>query len=474
VDWEEIVMNAFLMRFVSILAGFGLSVGAHAAVCTAGQFDAAFGPAATGGYVQVSPWISGGNPFEGLIFGGDSKLYVVTAVAQDRTANYWYAGLIRSAKGGAIDRSYGGFGFVAPGGQALPTESVGSNANVTQDMNGNVIVAVFNSTGIAVSRFLSDGMLDGSFGDSGVAQVNLSNVWEIIGLRTAADGSVLIATTAQNPSAPNAQQPVVIKLTPTGALDPSFGAGGLAFPFPTGYAASSFGRGTDLAVLASGQIVVTGRLAVLKPTPGTGRYFQMFVARLLADGSLDTSFGSGGFTILDFGPAQSAIGRKLAIQPDGKIISVGMMSPSDGSNPTSASAFRFNSNGSIDPSFGSGGVSQILSGYSYFAVSLALQNNGKILVSTQGFTDATATVLYSAIARLTTTGQLDPVFGNNGVTTLAPAGPTANSPSIGMSTIAMAGNRIIVSASASNGSSANALGAAFLAAIDTGAGPNCH
>jgi uncharacterized delta-60 repeat protein len=466
-------MNRFVMRFVSILIGYALSSGAQAA-CTAGQLLTTFGPPSANGYVQVAPWILAPIlPFEGLVSGGDSSLYVVSTVAQDSTANYAYAGAVRTSSNGTVDPSYGGFSFVAPAGQASPPEN-GQTSQITQDRNGKVIVAVQNNAGVAVSRFLSNGMPDVSFGVNGVAQVALSRENPIMGVTTSsdtgadegADGNVLIAVGANNPSAPNRNQPVVIKLTPAGALDANFGVGGLAYFYPTGYPAASFGRATDLAVLESGDIVVTGRFRVPD---------QMFVARLSTTGALDTSFGNGGFTILNLGPDLSTRGRKLAIERDGKIISVGGVFPSNGSAANNAAvAFRFNANGSIDSSFGSGGVSHIVSGFFLSAIDVALQDNEKIVVTFQGTSDAAGTVLYSGIARLTGSGQLDQVFGHNGVTTLVPAGPTANSLAVFVVSIAAAGDRIIVSAQASNGSAASAPGATFLAAIDTGEGENCH
>lgn len=467
-------MNAILIRFVSILAGFSLSIGAHAQ-CTAGQFDASFGPAASGGYVQVSPWLQPSTNIEGLAFGGiDSKIYIPTAVAFDNGSGSAMAGLVRTGRGGAFDHGYGGVGLVAPGGQALPPQR-GSNVALTQDGNGNMLFVVVNSTGLGVSRFLPDGTLDSSFGVNGVAQVNLSSVWPILGMVTAADGSVFIGTTAKDASSPAIREkPVAVKLTPAGALDASFGVGGIAFAFPAASTAI-WGRGRDLKLLSTGEIVVSGHLTVPNPTgSATPTHWQAFVARLLSNGAVDTSFGSNGFAIRDFGSNLDAIARKLAIQTDGKIVAVGGVLPSDGSDPSSAVVYRFNSNGSIDTSFGSGGSSTIRTGVASFAYQVVLQNNGKIVTATGAYTDATYTVPVPMIARLLTTGQLDPAFGSGAFAAVMPAGSTAGL-QVDLSSIAMAGNgRIAFTVMAANSFAAVSPLATFLAAIDTGTGPGCH
>ena len=77
----------------------------------------------------------------------------------------------------------------------------------------------------------------------------------------------------------------------------------------------------------------------------------MAVARLNPNGSLDGSFGSGGVAILDFNSYSVANG--VVVQPDGKIVLVGSQRP--GLQVTNGFVARLNPNGSLDPSFGGGG-----------------------------------------------------------------------------------------------------------------------
>src|SRR5207249_1001946 len=75
------------------------------------------------------------------------------------------------------------------------------------------------------------------------------------------------------------------------------------------------------------------------------------LARYNSDGTLDTGFGDGGTVHTDFG--QYTVGQSVAVQGDGKLVVVGYSRDSD-FNFTFA-LVRYNSDGSLDTGFGSGG-----------------------------------------------------------------------------------------------------------------------
>jgi uncharacterized delta-60 repeat protein len=94
----------------------------------------------------------------------------------------------------------------------------------------------------------------------------------------------------------------------------------------------------------------------------------------------------------------------LAIQPDGKIIVVGEDRPSDDSSAPSFAVLRYNSDGSLDTTFGTGGVAIAATGEQAIAYSVAIQGDGKIVIGgkiTQAGYD------YFGIARYNTDGSLD-------------------------------------------------------------------
>jgi len=127
-----------------------------------------------------------------------------------------------------------------------------------------------------------------------------------------------------------------------------------------------------------------------------------------APGDLDPAFGSGGKVITDFGA--SDLGHGIAVQSDGKIVVAGETNPySD-----DFALARYDANGSLDPSFGSGGKVQTDFGFDNgeFAYAVAIQNDGKIVAAGGGFSPSTLTDF--ALARYNADGSLDASFGGGG------------------------------------------------------------
>jgi uncharacterized delta-60 repeat protein len=179
-----------------------------------------------------------------------------------------------------------------------------------------------------------------------------------------------------------------------GDLDPTFGSGGRVTTRigPAGSGAN------DVVVQADGKIVVGGRA---DQTDGSTGSFGL--ARFNRDGSLDTTFGSGGKVTTSFG--QSGQIEALALQRDQKIVAAGSRFVSDSGSDFALA--RYNSNGFLDSSFGDGGrvTTDFTSGDEGHAV--VVQPDGKIVVAGQ-------TLAKFALARYLPDGSLDPSFGSGG------------------------------------------------------------
>lgn len=141
----------------------------------------------------------------------------------------------------------------------------------------------------------------------------------------------------------------------------------------------------------------------------------MTVMRLTSAGALDTTFGTGG-TFQD-----AAIGRanQVAIQADGKIV-VGTTNITMSNGQLGVA--RLNSNGTLDATFGTGGVSGFESsqmpGENMAADHLAIQSDGKILVTSKLLSAGGGIHLGFEVTRLNTNGALDNTFGNLGQATV--------------------------------------------------------
>jgi uncharacterized delta-60 repeat protein len=132
------------------------------------------------------------------------------------------------------------------------------------------------------------------------------------------------------------------------------------------------------------------------------------IARFNSDGTLDTTFGNSGKVIQPIGSSND-FGRSLVIQPDGKILLGGTCY--NGSNDDFCIA-RFNSDGTLDTTFGnSGKVIQPIGSSNDFGRSLAIQLDGKILLG--GYCDNGGNDDF-CIARFNPNGTLDTSFGRRG------------------------------------------------------------
>jgi uncharacterized delta-60 repeat protein len=130
---------------------------------------------------------------------------------------------------------------------------------------------------------------------------------------------------------------------------------------------------------------------------------------------LDLSFGTGGKVTVDFAGLQDQA-KAMVLQPDGKILVAGNTYTSLNKNDFAVA--RFNANGTLDSSFGTGGKVKVDFGGRYdFAKAMALQPDGKIVLA--GTTSGpTPTSSDFGLARLMPNGTLDSGFGLNGLATL--------------------------------------------------------
>ncbi|MBP8651596.1 MAG: InlB B-repeat-containing protein, partial [Deltaproteobacteria bacterium] len=152
----------------------------------------------------------------------------------------------------------------------------------------------------------------------------------------------------------------------TGIPDIDFGEGGIVTT-PLGEDTQDEARA--LAIQADGKIVVAGRSS-------SGADYDFAVVRYDDDGSLDTTFGAGGIVITPVGI--NDVFYALAIQADGKIVAAGCSR--DGADDDFA-VVRYNDDGSLDTTFGAGGIVITPVGINDVFYALAIQADGKIVAA---------------------------------------------------------------------------------------------
>jgi uncharacterized delta-60 repeat protein len=320
-------------------------------------------------------------------------------IANNLDPTFGTSGIVRTDFAGNIDQANAV--VVQSNGQIIAAGSSFSNSTTVEDF----IVARYNANGSLDKRFGKNGKITTDF---------FRNVDVINAIAIQPDGQIVVAGVAQLGG--NGGTPRVFALAryrSDGQPDTSFGNGGaLTTSFGGNFAAAS-----ALMVQPDGKIVVAGTVDFNPDNPTSGLDFAL--ARYNSNGTLDGSFGKGGKVVFDFfGSFDQA--NAAVLQPDGKIIVVGSASYDAFNRDIGFALARFNPDGSIDFSFGTGGK-QITDffGAGANANGIVLQPDGKFVVAGTASDNATRPVATDiAVARYNADGSLDTSFGTGGETAI--------------------------------------------------------
>ena len=339
------------------------------------------------------------NTFLVMLIGILIMAAAVVSQAQTTASNldpsFGTGGLTRTDFAGNIDEANAI--AIQPNGQIIAAGSSFSNSKTVEDF----IVARYNANGTLDKRFAKNGKITTDF---------FRNVDSISALAIQPDGSILVAGFAQLGGQGGTPRVFALaRYRSDGTPDTSFGSNGaLTTSFGGSFAAVS-----ALMVQPDGKIVVAGTVDFNPDLPGSGLDFAL--ARYNPSGTLDGSFGKGGKVVFDFfGSFDQANGAIL--QPDGKIIVVGSASYDANNRDIGFALARFNTDGSTDFGFGTGGK-QITDffGAGAKANGVVLQPDGKFVVAGTASDSATRPVATDiAVARYNADGSLDSTFGIGG------------------------------------------------------------
>ncbi len=255
-----------------------------------------------------------------------------------------------------------------------------------------VIVALVAALVAATPASARTGRLDRDFGRRGLVRTSLGSGADVAtAVAVQADGRIVVA--GHSRSAGGTSKVALVRHRADGALDPSFGRGGKVLAaLPEDAEIEALALGPD------GEIVVAGSTSVVG-----GR--AAFVARFLADGAPDPSFGDEGRFVLE-GPKAPTRARALAITADGAAVIAG--AEGAGSRQRFL-VFRLDRSGRLDPTFGQGGlVAPEIDAGAGSAFAIALQEDRRIVLAGRVRADLAA-------LRLEPSGAPDEGFGRDGL-----------------------------------------------------------
>ena len=304
--------------------------------------------------------------------------------------------------------------------------SSGYGRAIAQQTDGKYVVVydlwdVDWNNHLAVARFNSDGTLDSTFGTAGLYHSpllitdNSSTTSKGLLIRTdAGQAGKIVVSTSDSTSI------LLFQLNADGTLDTTFGTAGLC-RFDAGDGAS----GEEVCAItqqADGKIIAVGSFY-----DSISRQCSITLWRFKADGSgVDTTFASPlGFARTMIGSNYS-YGYNVLVQPDGKIVLGGLVpGANSGSDSWDIGIRRYNTDGTLDTSFGTAGMAQLDYADTHeSSTRIARQsqgaNAGKIIVAGEYTINPGATSPSGdlVVARLNPDGTLDPTFGTAGWTVL--------------------------------------------------------
>jgi uncharacterized delta-60 repeat protein len=303
---------------------------------------------------------------------------------------------------GELDPSFGVGGKVAPFGP----ESGASGVAVQPD--GKILVAGSPEAaqGFSVARLLPNGALDPSWGKGGVATTPLGEFAAAFDLAVQPDGKVVAVGEA--PGIEN-EDFAIVRYLANGTPDPSFGGGDGVVVVPVG---TEGDQGRAVAIGPGGRIAVVGISDLPSFRNGVG------VAMLESDGTPEAAFAGDGTTVVTTESGEDDRGEGVAFQPDGKILIADSTGAGGGDGFT---LIRLGLDGKPDSSFGGDGVVETPipgeGGIEEGRISdVLVQPDGKVVGGGYGF-DYTGEEFVGKfeVVRYLSNGELDPSFGSGGM-----------------------------------------------------------
>ena len=298
---------------------------------------------------------------------------------------------------GALDTAFGTSGKVTTdiGSPYEEATAVALQPDGKIVVAGGAVIGLFND--FVLVRYNTNGTLDTTFGTNGKVITNLVGVSaQAYSVAVQRDGKIVVGGQA---NVNGGYDFALVRYNTNGTLDSTFGASGKVFTdFGTAQQGFSFAQASALALQADGKIVLAG-LAYL------GQDYDFALARYNVNGTLDTTFGSGGRVVTDFATPNAGV-NSIAIQPDGMILAGGLAR-------SRLALTRYTTRGALDLNFGTGGKVTTAIGLNDSVESLAIRVDGKITAVGQTFSSSDNTYHY-ALVQYNSLGALDTSFGTAG------------------------------------------------------------
>src|SRR5947208_1897850 len=400
-SFKPCLFNAYFHAICATAITLAFVVSGRTVLAVDGDLDPTFG---TDGKV-LTDFARSTDIANALAIQADGKLVVVgtTYINNDYTGEDF--AVARYNPNGSLDLTFGVGGKVQTDFPGLA--AVASSLVIQPD--GKIVVAggafpLFTFLGdFKVIRYNPDGLLDSSFGNGGILTTSFPGQGSYaFAVALQADGKIIAAGTDfvnfTNDDSSNTDF-ALARYNPDGTPDTTFSADGQVTTDFDGFNDDVF----SILVQPDGKLVAVGS------AKNPANFYDFAAARYLTNGTIDTTFAVAGKARTDFGDHNFDQARSAVLQPDGKIVAAGFAISKNGLVQNFAVA-RYNSNGILDTSFSTDGLTQIDFGSCcQSANKVLLQRDGKIIAV--GYANTESSDSDFLLARLNPSGSLDTTFG---------------------------------------------------------------
>ena len=341
-----------------------------------------------------------------LAIQADNRI-VVGASVVGATGNLSFA-VDRLTPDGSPDPTFGTLGRAS-----IPLDSAsGVVRGLVVQPDGKILVIGSAGGDFAVARLTADGRVDASFGAGGRVTIPFDrgglNQDEALQAVVEGDGKIVVSGTVQRTFGTRLTfgdfEVGLARLNGDGSPDASFGDDG---KMTLGFGGAS-ATPTALAVAADGAVVVAGStVAFTSPDPGVNPDpGNIQVARVLADGAIDPSFGRGGLASVGVGGVGTA--SRISVLSDGRIVIGGSTLSLSGPGGQLPAFARLTATGGLDPSFSGDGLLVLPTIGSFYMADMTVQADGRI-IGVLGQSSFPPGGIKAAVVGVSPSGDLDPV-----------------------------------------------------------------
>ena len=389
----KVLSDGSLLGIGAAMNGNGSRVLVLTKIDVDGYLDSTFDGASNGNGVVFIQFASETDAFLTAATVLQNDNVVIAGVVGAYATGPWYYGITKVLSDGTADTSFGSTGF------ALSTLQAPSDQPLTKRLHvqsgGQYVFSINSGTTAGFMRVESNGTFSSSPNCSQCLWSGVNDGVQAVSLLVQSDNKIVVAGSLRTQG-----DSVLRRFTASGSADGSFSNLSVEFRYEK-WSSHAIGSTPQ----PDGSIITVGGAWVRR---GWDEITRAAIFKFTATGAADTSFGLGGYQLLSPPTDDYWIDIvDFVIQPDGKIVVLGTGRDNNSTNET-IMMWRVNANGTLDNTFGTNGASTTSDGtFDLSPKSLLLTDNGKFIIPVTRFQNWVGA---SWTYRYTSSGQLDPSY----------------------------------------------------------------